>query len=390
MNISNEHSQTNIKVILALTMAHFIGDFYFSFSMPLIPCFVDKFSLTNAQVGMFTGIIHFLAFIVQPSVGYFSDRYQTRFFILAGLLMTIVFVPLSGAAPNFLLLVFCFMLGSVGSSMMHPSVTGMVPVYGGRNTGFSMSFFNTGGTLAYGIGPVFVTWFVARFGLSSLQTTILMGILPLAYLYYVLPAPVSEGLKYSGFIGSLRATLGSVWKPLVLIWIVMVMRATIAQSFITFMTVLLAERGFPLISIGSITSIFIVAGTASGLLAGFLSDRIDFKKIFIVAHGMMVPAFLLFLHAQGNWIYPAAALGGFFALATLPLGVVMAQELAPKGRSMVASLMMGFAYGLGGAFSPLVGKLADLTSLQATLSYLSFMPLVTVVIIAFFPQMRKA
>ena len=55
---------------------------------------------------------------------------------------------------------------------------------------------------------------------------------------------------------------------------------------------------------------------------------------------------------------------------------------------MVASLMMGFAYGLGGAFSPLVGKIADLTSIEATLFVLAFMPLITVAVIWFFPRVR--
>ena len=383
-----DNTKTNIKVIFALTLVHFIGDFYSSFSTPLIPSFVDKFSLSMAQVGLFTGIIRFLAFIVQPTVGYFADRYQTRIFALGGLVMTIVFIPLAGAASTFYLLVLLFALGSMGSSMFHPAVTGMVPLYGGRNAGFSMSIFNTGGTLAFGIGPIFIAWFVVKFGLTSMPVTMLIGIVPLVYLYRVLPVPVSEGMRYSGFMGSMRETLGAVWKPLTLIWMVMVMRAAIAQSFITFMTVLLADKGYSLISIGGITSIFIVAGTASGLITGFLSDRIDFKKIFMVSHAMMVPAFLIFLHAQGSGVYPAAALGGFFALATLPIGVVMAQELAPKGRSMVASLMMGFAYGLGGAFSPLVGKIADLTSIHATLFWLSFMPLATVVVIWFFPRVR--
>ena len=380
--------KTNVKVIFGLTLVHFIGDFYSSFSTPLIPGFVEKFSLSMAQVGLFTGIIRFLAFIVQPSVGYFADRYQTRIFALGGLAMTIIFIPVAGTAPNYFLLVLLFAMGSMGSSMFHPAVTGMVPLYAGRNAGFAMSIFNTGGTLAFGIGPVFITWFVVRFGLTSMPWTMLIGVLPFVYLYRVLPVPVSEGMRYSGFIGSLQETLGAVWKPLTLIWLVMVMRSAIAQSFLTFMTVLLADRGFSLIAIGTITSIFIVAGTFSGLAAGFLSDRIDFKKIFFVAHGMMVPALLVFLHAQGMWVYLAAALGGFFALATLPIGVVMAQELAPRGRSMVASLMMGFAYGLGGAFSPLVGKIADLTSIQATLFVLSFVPLATVGLIWFFPQVR--
>ncbi len=383
-----DNQKTNIKVIFGLTLLHFIGDFYSSFSTPLIPGFVDKYSLSMAQVGLFTGIIRLLAFIVQPSVGYLADRYQTRFFALGGLAMTIVFIPLAGAAPDFYLLILLFALGSMGSSMFHPAVTGMVPLYGGRNTGFSMSIFNTGGTLAFGIGPVFITWFVVNYGFTSMPITMLIGILPWVYLYRALPAPVSEGMQYSGFIGSLKENLGAVWKPLTLIWMVMMMRAAIAQSFITFMTVLLADRGYSLIAIGTITSIFIVAGTFSGLLAGFLSDRIDFKKIFFVAHAMMAPALIIFLNAQGIWVYAAAALGGFFALATLPIGVVMAQELAPKGRSMVASLMMGFAYGLGGAFSPLVGKIADLTSIQSTLFVLAFTPLATVVVIWFFPRVR--
>ncbi len=90
-----DNTKTNIKVIFALTLVHFIGDFYSSFSTPLIPSFVDKFSLSMAQVGLFTGIIRFLAFIVQPTVGYFADRYQTRIFALGGLVMAIVFIPLA-------------------------------------------------------------------------------------------------------------------------------------------------------------------------------------------------------------------------------------------------------------------------------------------------------
>jgi FSR family fosmidomycin resistance protein-like MFS transporter len=63
--------------------------------------------------------------------------------------------------------------------------------------------------------------------------------------------------------------------------------------------------------------------------------------------------------------------------------------LAPKGRSMVASLMMGFAFGLGGAVSPLVGKLADLYSVPAVLHYIAFVPLLTLPIIFCFPKTRS-
>jgi len=379
----------NIKIIFILTLVHFFGDFYSSFATPLIPTFVEKFSLTMAQVGLITGIIRFLAFIIQPSVGYFADRYQTRSFALGGLFLTIFFIPLSGIAPTYFLLTLVLAIGATGSSMLHPSVTGMIPAYGGRNTGFSMSVFNTGGTLAFGVGPIFIAWFVHKYGLSAMPATMIIGIAAMIFLYRVVPVPISEGLRYSGFIGSMKETLGKVWKPIFLIWSVMVLRSVVGQSFLTFIPVLLSTKGYSLISIGSIISIFIVAGTASGLIAGFLSDRIDFKKIFFVAHTLITPALLLFLYAKGNWVYSGAFLAGLFVFATMPLGVVMAQELAPKGRSMAASLMMGLAYGLGGAFSPLTGKLADIFSIQTMLFNIAFIPLLTIGLIFFFPKIRE-
>lgn len=386
MILTAQVKSTDIKIIFALTLVHFMGDFYSSFVTPLLPTFVNKLSLSLAQVGLIMGIVRFLAFIVQPSVGYFSDRYQTRSFALGGLLLTVLFIPLSGIAPSYILLTLFLAVGSFGSSMFHPSVTGMVPVYGGQNAGFSMSVFNTGGTLAFGVGPIFITWFVARYGLSAMPLTMLIGLAAMIFLYQAVPMPVNERLKYSGFVESIKDAIGGVWKPIFLIWLVMVLRAVVGQSYLTFMPILLAKKGYSLISIGTMISLFVVAGTTSGLVAGFLSDRIGFKPLFHFAHALMTPSLLLFIFLPGSWAYFGAFVAGFFVLASLPLGVVMAQELAPKGRSMVASLMMGFAYGLGGLVSPLTGKLADIFSIHEVLYYTAFIPLLTVVLIFFFPR----
>lgn len=385
MNPESNHT-TNIRVLFALTLVHFTGDFYSAFISPLFPLFVDKLHLSLTQVGVIAGVSRFLAFIVQPSVGYLADRYQTRWFVLGGLLLTVVFIPLSGIAPSFWILLPCLAVGSLGSSMFHPSVTGMVPVYAGRKAGFSMSIFNTGGTLAFAAGPIFITWYAAAFGLEAVPATMAMGLAVSAYLWFAVPVPRSEGLRHLGFIGSLRETLGHAWKPILLIWAVMMLRAVVGQSFLTFIPVLYVERGYSLVSAGVTFSLFTLAGTFSGLLAGFFSDRIGFRMIFLVSHALMTPALWLMLVLPGAWVYPGALLAGFFTLATLPLGVVMAQKLAPRGKAMVASLMMGFAYGLGGVVSPIVGKLADLFSIQPVLAGVSLIPLLSVGLILFFPD----
>jgi len=387
--MTTRSDSANIKIIFALTLVHFSGDFYSAFVLPLLPVFVDKLALSLTQVGIITGVMRFLAFVVQPMVGYFADRYQTRLFVFGGLFLTAVFIPLAGIAPSFVILILVLALGSTGSSMFHPSVTGMVPRYSGRNAGLSMSVFNTGGTLAFGLGPLFITWFVAQYGLAAMPATMLIGLSVLVFLYRVIPVPEGEGAKYASFFSSIRDTLGEVWQSIVLIWLVMVLRAVAGQSFLTFMPVHLARKGYSLVSIGAVMALFVVAGTISGLLAGYLSDKIGHKPIFFVAHALMVPALLLFLHLPGDWVFVGAFTAGFFVMATLPMGVVMAQELAPRGRSMVASLMMGFAYGLGGLVSPLTGSLADAYSIETVLLYASFIPLATLVLIYFFPKMKR-
>ncbi len=382
--------KANIKVIFALTLVHFTGDFYSSFTSPLFPMFVEKMGLSLTQIGIIAGVSRLLAFIVQPSVGYLADRYQTRSFILCGLLLTVVFIPLSGISIGFWTLLMATAVGSLGSSMFHPSVTGMVPVYSGSKAGFAMSVFNTGGTFAFGIGPMFVTWYAARFGLEALPFTMAFGLMSAAYLYVAVPSPQSEGLRHLGFFGSIRESLGSAWKIIAMIWTVMFLRAVVGQSFMTFMPVLYVQKGFSVVSAGIIFSLFTVAGTFSGLLAGHISDRVGFKPVFIFTHVIMTPTLLLFLQMEGNWVYFGTMLAGGAVLASLPLGVVMAQTIAPKGRSMVASLMMGFAFGLGGAVSPVVGKLADIFSIKPVLTGLSLLPLVTIPIICLFPGKKKS
>ncbi len=379
----------NLKILFALTLIHFTGDFFTAFISPLFPVFVDKLGLSLTQVGIIAGTMRLLAFIIQPTVGYLADRHPTRAFIFTGLALTIVFIPLTGIAPNFWVLLLFVALGSVGSSMFHPSVTGMVPVYAGNKAGFSMSIFNTGGTLAFGLGPLFITWYVAYFGLSAMPVTMIAGLLVLLYLLTVIPKPQSEGLRRSGFLGALKESLGDAWKAVALIWLVMFMRAVVGQSFLTFMPVLYVREGFSVVSAGAIYSLFTVSGTVSGLLSGHISDRIGFKPVFIFSYLFMAPALWLLLQLDGNWVYLGSALAGAFVLAPLPLGVTMAQTLAPKGRSMVASLMMGFAYGLGGAITPLVGKMADIYSIRPVLIFVACIPLLTLPIIAFFPKIRS-
>jgi FSR family fosmidomycin resistance protein-like MFS transporter len=387
--MEESNNNANLRVILGLTLIHFTGDFYNSFINPLLPVFVDTFSLSLTRVGFISGISRLFAFIVQPTVGYLADRYRTRFFILGGPLLAIVFISLVGIAPGFSMLLAFIAMGSIGSAMFHPSVAGMVSTYAGRHLGFSMSIFNMGGTLAFGIGPLFITYIVGSYGLGATPYTMILGLMLMVLLFKIVPPPQGEGLRDLGFMRSLKEILGGAWKAIALIWVVMVLRAYVSVSFSTFIPVLYTQKGYSLVAIGGVISVLTVSGALSGLLAGHLADRIGYKPIFYCAHTVSMPSLILLLYTSGYWVYASAAIAGLFIMATLPLGVAMAQELAPKGRSMVSSLMMGLAFGTGGMMAPITGKLADIFSLHSVLLSLTILPLLSTALIRFLPDTTK-
>jgi FSR family fosmidomycin resistance protein-like MFS transporter len=377
---------SNLKIIWALTLVHFTGDFYHSFINPLLPVLIQKYSLTLTQAGFIAGISRLLAFVVQPPIGYLADRYKTRAFVLGGPLIVIISTSLVGIAPSYAVLLLLVSASSIGSSIFHPTTAGMISSYSGRNFAFSMSLFNMGGTLAFGLGPLFITWLVAGYGLETTPYTVFFGLTMMYSLFKTVPLPVGERLSDLGLIGSIKEIFGPVWKSILLIWIVMVLRAFVSQSFMTFFPVLYSWEGHSLISVGSIVAIFTVAGSVSGLLAGHMADRMGFKPVFYITHLLTPPCMLLLLYLPGNWVYLGAMLAGFFVLATLPLGVTMAQKLAPGGKSMASSLMMGLAWGTGGVLTPVTGKLCDIFTIKPVLSIIAFIPFITLWLIHLIPK----
>jgi FSR family fosmidomycin resistance protein-like MFS transporter len=58
--------------------------------------------------------------------------------------------------------------------------------------------------------------------------------------------------------------------------------------------------------------------------------------------------------------------------------VVYAQELVPGNVGMIAGLFFGVAFGMGGIGSAVLGKLADMTSINFVFEVCAFLPLLGV------------
>ena len=76
--------------------------------------------------------------------------------------------------------------------------------------------------------------------------------------------------------------------------------------------------------------------------------------------------------------------------ATEPITNAMAQEAAPHARAMASSIIMGFAFGLGGLFTAPLGAVADSFGLHVTMVILGIAPVFALpAVLSFPPQNRR-
>jgi len=384
-----ESTQINKKAIFAIFLIHFIGDFFQSFIRPLLPVMANKFELSLAQVGLITGIATFMAFLIQPFFGYLADRYKTRRILLVGSFAGAICIPMVGLAPYFWIVLVLIGLGSISSAIYHPTAAGMVSVYAGPRTGLAMSIFGLGGTLGFTLGPIVCSGYVTLMGLQRLPILTIFGVLVFVILFIMIPAADGDIHSRSDFFGTLKESLGKVWKPVLLIWLIAFCRAFVEQSLLTFIPVLTAAEGYSLVSVGGIVSLFTIGGSISALVCGHLVDRIGFKPVYFFSFALSSPSLLLFINADGGHIYPLALLAGFFLLATLFPALALSQKVVPRGRSLVSSIIMGLAMGIAGLMMPLAGKIADIFGIRTVLTCIGFLPLTALLLIRNLPEPGK-
>ena len=119
--MSKKNSQFNRLQIYLSAGSHFITDIYQSFIIGLIPALTLKFGLSLFQVGLLTATGVIAKSFFSPIFGYLSDHQGITYYLIAGLLLTSVFLSLIGILPNYYFLLAFLFLGNLGVAAYHPA-----------------------------------------------------------------------------------------------------------------------------------------------------------------------------------------------------------------------------------------------------------------------------
>jgi FSR family fosmidomycin resistance protein-like MFS transporter len=362
-----EHARAAVLTLALLSLGHFFIDLYAAALGALQPLLVQKFHLSLAQAGVLGGMLSFSSSVTQPLYGYLSDRFHTRMFSALAPAVAGIFISAMGIAPGYGWLLLMAVLGGAGVASFHPQATANAAARMVHNRQKALAVFISSGTLGLAFGPAYFSFLTSRWGLDNsywgAAAGILVTILLLAFLPLHEPPQVTPGRLFDW------APLHAVWKPLTILYFLVFIRSIIQVSYGHFLALYLhLERGYTVPAAGVVLSLFLGFGALGGFIGGHLADRFGGRRVILASMIGSVPFFLLFMLARGWASLAGLILGGAILLFTIPVNVVMAQELAPSQAGTVSALMMGFSWGMAGIlFIPLTGRLADAFTLHNTL-----------------------
>jgi len=372
--------------VVVLAATHFLVDGYGNVLTPLLPLLITNLHLSLAGAGTLQMCFQLANSVAQLGFGHVADRSNPRILLIGGPLLAVVTLPFIGLAPTVWILAAVLILGGLGGAAFHPPAAALVHRYAGQHRGFAMSFHITSGTLGQAMAPLLFAPFVQRFGLFATPWLVIPGVAVLMGVLLRRVPPV-ERLHESGPHGGLRALIPYA-RPLTLLYAIVVLRTLTAISFGTFIPIMLTRRGMSLAEAGTAASIYLCAVGAGGFVGGPLADRFGARRLIILSLVASVP-FLAVAPLFDGWpIVAMIAAGGFLLQSTLPVNVTFAQTIAPISAATVSSLMMGFAWGVGGLAAPLVGMVADRIGIERTLMLMSFTPLIAAALALPLPAAR--
>jgi FSR family fosmidomycin resistance protein-like MFS transporter len=367
-------------ILGAISFCHFLNDLMQSLIPAMYPLVKTGFQLTFGQVGLITLTQQCTASLLQPLVGYATDRRPQPYSLAAGMASTLVGIVLFSRASTYPLLVASVALIGMGSSVFHPEASRVARLASGGQHGLAQSLFQVGGNAGVALGPLLAALFVLPRGRGSLGWFGLAALLAILVLGHVgrwcgrvRPKAGPSGPHLSTRTGtSTRKVGGSIAILLTLLF----SKYFYLSSLTSYYTFYLISKFHVSIRSAQIhLFVFLGAAAVGTVIGGPVGDRVGRKYVIWASILGVLPFTLLLPHASLAWTGPLTVVIGLILASALPAIVVYGQELVPGRVGMISGLFFGFAFGMAGIGAAVLGRLADATSIMTVYQVCAFLPL---------------
>lgn len=403
-------STMHINILILLSFGHLVTDLTAGALPVLLPVIQSSFNLSYSAAGVIPLLFNISSSVIQPLLGYRSDRVKSRWLLPLGCFLSMLGLALINIAPNYWFLLAVVLLSGLGSAAFHPEASKVSRLASGYRLTTGMSLFIVGGALGAALGSIITAWLLLHFDHQVGVYFMLPGLL-MVILFWVFKNKLPEEPRLlSPVIGiptlnlqttnsNLKATPISVpvveknarvakyLFPLTILILLIITRSWVKAGLIHFMPLYLVNHaGYSTAYAGSLIASFMLAGVAGILFGGPLADRFGRKTTLVVSTALLIPLMLILKFSTGITALILFFILGMVLLSTMATTIVIGQELMPHRVGVASGLMTGFAVGMGGLGALILGIIADNFGAPNALWVLTLLPIIALLLSLFLPE----
>ncbi|MFD5756041.1 MFS transporter [Streptomyces sp. NPDC127044] len=372
------------KSIIMLSVGHACVDIYQGAVASLVPFFVAERAYSYAAVSGIVLAASVLSSVAQPVFGLLTDRWAMPWILPVSTVLGGLGIALSGLSGSYPLTLVFVTVSGVGVAAYHPESARVARLVSeGSHT--AMGWFSVGGNLGFAAAPLMVTAVVASGGLRLSPLLVLPalagGLLCLPALRALRRKTALDGSRTTAAVGTddkasfLKLSLAVVFRSVVFV------------GLSTFISLYARQRTGGGTAAGTAALFVLYIGGALGsVLGGSLANRWDRVTVARWSYLLTIPAVAGTVFVPGPAFYLFVALTSAGLYIPFSLQVTLGQDYLPTRVGTAGGITLGLTVSIGGLVSPLIGTVADATSLRTALTPLVLMPVLSWLLFRTLPE----
>lgn len=384
-----------LPILVAIAFSHLLNDTVQSLIPAIYPLVKESFQLNYAQIGLITLTFQLTASILQPLVGMWTDKRPQPFALVAGMGSTLLGLVLLSQARSFPMIIGAVAFVGVGSSIFHPEASRMAYMAAGGRRALAQSVFQLGGNAGSALGPLLAALIIVPLGQATVGWFVVLPLIAMVVLWRVgrwyLRVMAIQTHRASRTAQVVRTSLPKakvIFIVSMLLLLIFSKQFYLASMTSYYIFYLIGRFGLTVQEAQVQLFAFLGAAAIGTLAGGLLADRVGYKNIIWLSILGAAPFTLLLPYADQFWTTVLAVSAGFILASAFSAILVYAQLMIPGRVGLVSGLFFGFAFGMAGVGSAVLGRLADATSIYTVFTVCSFLPLIGLVCV-FLPDQKR-
>ncbi|PSL40283.1 FSR family fosmidomycin resistance protein-like MFS transporter [Planomicrobium soli] len=374
-------------VMFAIGACHLLNDSLQAVIPAMFPILETDLGLTYTQLGLIAFVLNMVASVLQPVVGYISDRKPMPFALPLG--MTSSFLGIAGLAfaPNYWLILVSVMFLGFGSAIFHPEGSRVSFMAAESKRGLSQSIYQVGGNSGQALAPLISAFILVPLGQRGAALFLFVAAIGIFILtrisFWYKERLAQEKLQKQkkSILSSLpEMTRKQVGIALTLLLVIIFARSFYVTNMTSFYIFHLMETYKLTIQQGQLyIFLFLAVGAAGTFFGGPLADKIGRKNVIVLSLLVPIPLAAVLPYVPLFAVAVLLALIGFFIMLSFSVTVVYAQELVPSKIGTMSGLTVGLAFGMGAIGGVVIGMLMDAIGVYETMVVVSILPIIGLV-----------